>query len=128
MLVALPWDSLAWNEATLVTARLLQGVGAAIAASDNWVHRTLSIAPYGEILPEDLPSFSTPAFSIPAFSIHVHAFYTEAFAPDLSHYAAYRHAADDDASALAEMELDDQELELSLEARRRWPLLTLEMN
>ena len=66
---------------------------AAIAASDNWVHRTLSIAPYGEILPEDLPSFSTPAFSIPAFSIHVHAFYTEAFAPDLSHYAAYRHAA-----------------------------------
>lgn len=55
----------------------------AIEASDNWVHRTLRIAPYRDAPPERLP----------AYSIHVHAHYTDGFAADLTRYAAYRHAA-----------------------------------
>ncbi|WP_226584052.1 rhamnan synthesis F family protein [Acuticoccus sediminis] len=54
----------------------------AVAASGNWVHRTLRIAPYREMLPAGLPPYR----------IHVHAYYTDAFAGDLSRHAAYRHA------------------------------------
>lgn len=56
---------------------------ATLAASDNWVHRTLRIAPYGEADPARAP----------AFNLHVHAFYPDDFAADLTRYAALRHAA-----------------------------------
>nr|ADI18727.1 lipopolysaccharide biosynthesis protein [uncultured Rhizobiales bacterium HF4000_32B18] len=56
----------------------------AVAASDNWVHRTLRLAPYGETDAEDDP---------PPYSVHVHAHYTDGFAEDLAGFAAWRHAA-----------------------------------
>ena len=60
-----------------------EAAAATIAASDHWVHRTLSIVPYGEVGPEELPRYN----------IHVHAYYTDGFAEDLARSAAWRHAA-----------------------------------
>ena len=60
--------------------RDLSEVEHAIAASDNWVHRNLRLAPYGVALAAD----------VPAFSMHIHAFYTEDLADDLQRHCAYQ--------------------------------------
>lgn len=62
--------------------RDLEDVDEKLANSDNWVHKKLSLAAYGQV-------DRTPET---AFSIHVHAYYTDELAEDLRRYRAYRYA------------------------------------
>ena len=51
-----------------------------LANSDNWIHKKLKLAPYGQVAqaPET------------EFSVHVHAYYTDELGEDLKRYRAYR--------------------------------------
>lgn len=62
--------------------RDLDEVREELAASDNWVHRNLRLAPYGV----------AETAQIPDFSMHIHAYYTDDLAEDVSSYRAYHHA------------------------------------
>lgn len=49
----------------------------ALAASENWLHRQIRIAPYADISPAALP----------AYGVHIHAFYTKTLGADLASHA-----------------------------------------
>lgn len=53
-----------------------------IAASDNWMHSRMRLAPYATVEPETLPPFA----------LHIHAYYTGDLAEDLKSFAIYRQA------------------------------------
>ena len=56
----------------------------ALAASGNWIHRQIRIAPHADTAPVDLPDYG----------IHIHAFYTDTLGADLkSHAPAFAGAA-----------------------------------
>lgn len=61
--------------------RDLNEVEETLAASDNWIHRNLRLAPYGEIPASDA--------KVPDFSMHIHAFYTDDLLDDLRSHQAY---------------------------------------
>lgn len=50
-----------------------------LAQSDNWIHRNLRLAAYGQ----------ADRHALPRFSMHIHAFYTDELADDLKRYRAY---------------------------------------
>ncbi|MFV0514699.1 MAG: rhamnan synthesis F family protein [Jhaorihella sp.] len=62
--------------------RDLEDVEEAIAASDNWTHSRMRLAPYT----------ITEAVTLPPFSIHLHAYYTDDLAEDVRKFAIYHHA------------------------------------
>jgi glycosyltransferase involved in cell wall biosynthesis len=59
--------------------RDLAEVEAALAGSDNWVHRKLRLAPYAQ----------AEAAELPTFSMHIHAYYTDELGDDIDRYRAY---------------------------------------
>lgn len=63
--------------------RDLDEVEREIAASDNWMHSRMRLAPYATAKPAALPSFA----------LHVHAYYTDDLADDLREFAIYQQAS-----------------------------------
>jgi glycosyltransferase involved in cell wall biosynthesis len=62
--------------------RDLDDVRSELKSSDNWVHKTLRLAPY------EVSSGET----LPAFSMHIHAHYTDELASDIVAFGMYREA------------------------------------
>ncbi|WP_420024430.1 rhamnan synthesis F family protein (plasmid) [Cereibacter azotoformans] len=61
--------------------RDLAEVEETLAASDNWVHRALRLAPYATV---------ADSSDLPPFALHVHAFYTDDLAADVRSHRAFR--------------------------------------
>ncbi|MDE4099384.1 rhamnan synthesis F family protein [Phaeobacter gallaeciensis] len=53
-----------------------------IAASDNWMHSRMRLAPYA----------TTELETLPRFALHIHAYYTDDLADDLREFAIYKQA------------------------------------
>lgn len=62
--------------------RDLDEVEREIAASDNWMHSRMRLAPYA----------TAKSATLPSFALHVHAYYTDDLADDLREFAIYRQA------------------------------------
>ncbi len=62
--------------------RDLDEVESTIAASDNWMHSRMWLAPYQTV----------EARNLPRFSLHLHAYYIDDLENDIKEYAIYHHA------------------------------------
>lgn len=62
--------------------RDIDDVWSELKSSDNWVHKTLGLAPYE----------ASSGKTLPAFSMHIHAHYTDELGSDIKAFGMYRDA------------------------------------